>query len=182
MRSPPLTESVSLQAAKAWLSDAAYGSWETAWSRVEPAYRRILAHRAAVAQGLAPGETEELVEGAAEEWHDRGLWAEFAEDQCLSFLEAVACLDRRAWVVRPLPVALDCELVLLVDASGPSEAWEVADSTPRRVIEVESLVDTDCPPRRLLTSAILFYMRRDDYADWLIAGFNEEPPDWPTSS
>ena len=36
--------------------------------------------------------------------------------------------------------------------------------------EVRSPVETDSPPQSFVTFGMLFYMRRDDYGDWLIAG------------
>ena len=168
----------SLEAAEAWLEAAADEEWELAWSRVEPAYRRVLVERQALEEGLDLGdpETSALIEDAAEER------SEFGEGQCLEFLDAVAQVPNRAWIIYPAPVALDCELVLMVDAARMIDGEEPSEPADFS-IEVVSPVATEAAPRRgFQTTACLFYMRCDDYSDWLIAGFNEEPPDWPTSS
>lgn len=172
----------SLEAAEAWFADAAYEDWESAWSRVEPAYRRVLAERTAVDEGLdlEDPETVALIEGAAEEWHDQALWSSFGEDVCLAFLQDAMSLDSRAWITQPMPVALDCELVLMIDYEGRCDAAE-APPGPRPSFEIRSPVGPESPAQSFVTSAVQFYMRRDDYGDWLIAGFNEEPPGWPTS-
>lgn len=178
-----LARAGSLQAAEAWFEDAAYEEWESAWRRVEPAYRRVLAERVAVEEGLdfEDPETHALIEDASEEGHDQALWASFGEDVCLAFLQGVMSLDSRAWITQPMPVALDCELVLMIDDEGKRDPAEVPPGL-RPSFEIRSPVETDSPPESFVTFGMLFYMRRDDYGDWLIAGFNEEPPDWPTSS
>jgi len=98
------------------------------------------------------------------------------------FLKALMTLDSRAWITQPMPVALDCELVLLVDEGGMRGAAEMPPGlVPRPSFEVRSPVETHSPAQSYVTSAALFYMRRDSYGEWLIAGFNEEPPDWPVA-
>ncbi len=179
---PPKT--ASLQAAEDWLEAASYEEWDVTWSMVEPAYRRLLAERVVVGEGLDldDPETAAYAEAAAEEGHDLVAWSEFAEEQCLSFLKTAMSLNSRGWVTRPMPVALDCELVLLVDAAGMRDpAGESPGQVPGRFFEITSPIATGGPPQRFVTSAVLFYMRRDAYGDWLIAGFNEEPPGWPSS-
>ena len=105
-----------------------------------------------------------------------------ARTNALDFLDVVAKLPNRAWIIYPAPVALDCELVLMVDAARMIDGEEPSEPADFS-IEVVSPVATEAAPRRgFQTTACLFYMRCDDYSDWLIAGFNEEPPDWPTSS
>lgn len=175
-----LEEPASLKAAQDWLEAAADEEWELAWSQVEPAYRRVLAERAVAQQGLDldDPETSAIVEDAAEEG------SEFGEDQCLAFLEVLARPANPGWIIYPQPMALDCELVLLVDAADILEVSEVPKGSTELSIEVVPPVATEAPaeapPRRFLTTAILFYMRRDDYGDWLLAGFGEQPPDWLT--
>jgi hypothetical protein len=178
LRSTP----ASVEAAEAWFADAAYEEWELAWGRVEPAYRRVLAERVVENESLDPDdpETAAFVEGAAEEGHDEVLWSGFGEEQCWTFLKAVVShVNNRAWIIRPMPVALDCELVLLIDQAAMRDGAETgrADWT----FEILSPVESASPPTSFTTNAALFYMRRDSYGEWLIAGFNEEPPDWPAA-
>ena len=172
----------SLQAAEAWFADAAYEEWELAWGRVEPAYRRILAERVVENESLDPDdpETAAYIESAAEEGHDRMVWSEFGEEQCWTFLKTVVShVNNRAWIIRPMPVALDCELVLLIDQAAMRDGAETRPAD--RTFEIPSPVESASPPTSFTTNAALFYMRRDSYGEWLIAGFNEEPPDWPAA-
>ncbi len=129
---------------------------------------------------LADPRGPELV-ALTEEGHDDELWGEFAEEQGLAWLDSLPeSLTGWAWTP-PVPVALDCELVLAVDMASMVDTEQIPEAArPSRAIEVGSpdAVDT----LRVVATAILFYLRRDEDGEWLLAGYNEEPPDWPTSS
>lgn len=71
-----------------------------------------------------------------------------------------------------------CDIAEVPEPAVPRLTLKIPSPLLRSLMTLGAIEPTS-PPQRFATDAALFYMRRDSYGEWLIAAFNEEPPDWP---